>query len=53
MDVARAHGGDAAYLRRVITAPHWPMREQEFDKYYLDAIIVYIESLRPKSEPPR
>jgi mono/diheme cytochrome c family protein len=48
MEIARGHGTDKAYLRKHITDPAWPMRQQLFDEYYLDDIIAYIGSLRPK-----
>ncbi|HVZ92847.1 MAG TPA: c-type cytochrome [Rhizomicrobium sp.] len=47
MDIARTHGTDRAYLRRHIVDPTWPMRQQLFDDYYLDDIILYIRSLDP------
>ena len=49
MKIARDRRKDAAYLRRVITRPHYPMREQSFDQDDLDAIIAYILSLRPRT----
>ncbi len=47
MAIAASHGTDIAYLRKHITEPEWPMREQEFEDNYLRDIIAYIESLRP------
>jgi mono/diheme cytochrome c family protein len=47
MKIARDRRKTAAYLRQVITRPHYPMREQSFDPNDLDAIIAYIQSLRP------
>jgi mono/diheme cytochrome c family protein len=47
MVLARDPRKNATYLRKVITRPHYPMREQSFDKDDLDAIIAYIRSLRP------
>ena len=35
-------------LRQIITRPHYPMREQTFEKDDLDAIVAYILSLRTK-----
>jgi hypothetical protein len=48
MDIANAHGTDIAYLRKHITEPEWPMREQMFEEEYLRDIILYIESLKKK-----
>ena len=47
MEIARSHGADKDYLRKHITDPAWPMRQQLFDEYYLDDIIAYIRSLGP------
>jgi mono/diheme cytochrome c family protein len=52
MDIARGHGTDKTYLRKHITDPTWPMRQQLFDEYYLDDIIAYIRSL-DASVPPK
>jgi mono/diheme cytochrome c family protein len=49
MEIARNHGTNIDFLRKHITQPEWPMREQEFDEYYLQDIIAYIQSLQPKS----
>lgn len=51
MKIARDRRKSPAYLRHVITRPHYPMREQSFDPHDLDAIIAYILSLRPA--PPQ
>jgi hypothetical protein len=51
MDIARSHGTDREYLRKHITDPKWPMRQQLFDDYYLDDIIAYIRSLDPTKSP--
>jgi mono/diheme cytochrome c family protein len=45
VEIARGHGTDKAYLRKHITDPAWPMRQQLFDEYYLDDVIAYIRSL--------
>ena len=47
MKIARDPRKDAAYLRKVITRPHYPMKEQVYDDEDLDGIIAYILSLRP------
>jgi mono/diheme cytochrome c family protein len=52
MKIARDPRKDAAYLRGVITRPHYPMREQSYDKDDLDAIVAYILSLRPRPRSP-
>ncbi|HWA88784.1 MAG TPA: cytochrome c [Rhizomicrobium sp.] len=49
MEIARNHGTDIAYLRKHITEPEWPMREQMFEEQYLRDIIAYIRSLEPKA----
>jgi len=51
MDIAKTHGTDVAYLRKHITEPEWPMREQWLDEEYLRDIILYIQSL--KTQPNR
>jgi len=51
MSIARDPRKNAAYLRKVITRPHYPMREQSYDKDDLEAIIAYIQSLRPRTSP--
>jgi hypothetical protein len=51
MDIAKSHGTDVAYLRKHITEPEWPMREQWLDETYLRDIILYIQSL--KAHPNR
>ena len=48
MEIARTHGTNIEYLRKHITEPEWPMREQMMDDYYLYDIIAYIQSLTPK-----
>jgi mono/diheme cytochrome c family protein len=53
MEIARNHGTNIAFLRKHITQPEWPMREQVFDEYYLQDIIAYIQSLQPKSKPQK
>jgi len=56
MEIARDHGTDKAYLRKHITDPALPMRQQLLDEYYLNDIIAYIRSLdpgRPKPLVPR
>jgi len=50
MEIAAAHGTNVAYLRKHITDPQWPMRQQELDDYYLNDIIAYIGSLAPKAK---
>ena len=52
MEIARNHGTDKAYLRRHITDPAWPMRQQLLDDYYLNDIIAYIRSLDPGRPKP-
>ena len=52
MEIARTHGTDKAYLRRHITDPALPMRQQLLDTYYLDDIIAYIRSLDPGRTKP-
>lgn len=47
MKIARDPRKDAAYLRKVIIRPHYPMKEQVYDDEDLDGIIAYILSLRP------
>lgn len=49
MDIAKNHGTDITYLRKHITEPEWPMREQMFEEQYLRDIIAYIRSLAPKA----
>jgi len=51
MEIAKTHGTDVAYLRKHITEPEWPMREQWLDEEYLRDIILYIQSL--KAHPNR
>ena len=51
MSIARDRHKNAAYLRNVITRPHYPMREQSYDKDDLEAIVAYILSLRPRTGP--
>lgn len=46
MEIAKNHGTDIAYLRKHITEPEWPMREQQFEERYLKDIIAYIQSLQ-------
>jgi mono/diheme cytochrome c family protein len=53
MDIADMHGLDAAYLRKHITEPEWPMREQRMDDEYLGDIILYIQSLRAHRNKPQ
>jgi mono/diheme cytochrome c family protein len=53
MDIASAHGTDVAYLRKHITDPEWPMREQMLDEEYLRDIVVYIQSLKREAHPAR
>lgn len=45
-EIAQRPGRDAEYLRSLIQAPHFPMPEQQFIPEELDAIIVYITSLK-------
>lgn len=52
MEIARNHGTDKAYLRRHITDPALPMRQQLLDQYYLDDIIAYIRTLDPGRTKP-
>jgi len=52
MEIARNHGTDKAYLRKHITDPALPMRQQLLDTYYLDDIIAYIRSLDPSRPKP-
>jgi mono/diheme cytochrome c family protein len=47
MKIASDRQNSAADLQRMITRPHYPMREQAYDKDDLDAIVAYILSLRP------
>jgi len=47
MKIAGNRRKGAAYLRKVIAAPHYPMREQKLDPEDRDALIAYILSLRP------
>ena len=51
MEIANTHGTDVEYLRKHITEPEWPMREQMLDDEYLRDIILYIQSL--KAHPHR
>ena len=44
--IARTHGGDPAYLRKAILTPHYPMREQDWTRADLDAVVAYIQSLQ-------
>jgi mono/diheme cytochrome c family protein len=53
MQIARTHGANIEYLRKHITEPEWPMREQQLDDYYLYDIIAYIQSLAPKPAATR
>ena len=53
MEIARTHGVDVKYLRKHITEPEWPMREQMLDEYYLEDIIAYIGSLKPARKAKR
>src|SRR6185312_11340588 len=53
MEIARTHGVDVKYLRKHITEPEWPMREQMLDEYYLEDIIAYIGSLGPAEKGKR
>lgn len=53
MEIARNHGTDIVYLRKHITEPEWPMREQMFEEQYLRDIIAYIRSLEPKAHRKR
>jgi len=46
MEIAQGHGTDIEYLRKHITEPEWPMREQWLDEEYLRDIILYIGSLK-------
>ncbi len=50
MEIAAKHGTDVGYLRKHITEPEWPMREQDLDEGYLLDIIAYINSLKPKAK---
>jgi len=52
MVIARNHSTDKAYLRRHITDPTLPMRQQLLDQYYLDDIIAYIRTLDPGRTKP-
>ena len=52
MEIARNHGTDKAYLRKHITDPALPMRQQLLDEYYLNDIIAYIRSLDPGRPKP-
>ena len=52
MKIARDRRNTAARLRKVLAAPHYPMREQKLDREDEDAIISYIRSLRT-SRPSR
>ena len=53
MQIARTHGTNIEYLRKHITEPEWPMREQMMDDYYLYDIIAYIQSLAPTPDARR
>jgi cytochrome c len=48
--VAAKPGRDADYLRTVIQAPHYPMREQLFIPEELEQIVTYILSLKATDE---
>ncbi|MEI9931372.1 MAG: c-type cytochrome [Rhizomicrobium sp.] len=48
MEIANMHGTNVEYLRKHITKPEWPMREQWLDEDYLRDIILYIQSLKPR-----
>ena len=48
MEIANKHGTDVEYLRKHITQPEWPMREQWLDEEYLHDIILYIGSLKAR-----
>jgi mono/diheme cytochrome c family protein len=39
---------DAIYLRSVIRLPHYPMKEQDIAPGDLDAVVAYLQSLRPR-----
>lgn len=45
-EIARRPGRDENYLRALIQAPHFPMREQQIIPEELDAIVAYITSLK-------
>jgi mono/diheme cytochrome c family protein len=47
VEIARDPRKDGIYLRAVIRAPHYPMKEQAIDASDLDALVAYIEWLRP------
>ena len=49
MKIARDNRTNATFLRKVITRPHYPMREQSYDRDDLDAIVAYILSLRSRT----
>ena len=49
-EIASKHGKDGDYLRRKITMPTHPMREQSFDERDLRAIIAYLKSLTPSAK---
>ena len=51
MEIAKGHGTDVEYLRKHITEPEWPMREQMLNDEYLRDIILYIQTL--KAHPNR
>jgi len=46
-DIARDPRKDGVYLRGVVRHPHYPMKEQAIEADDLDAVVAYIESLRP------
>jgi hypothetical protein len=48
MKIACDPRNTANHLRQIIKRPHYPMREQTFDKDDLDAIVAYTLSLRSK-----
>jgi mono/diheme cytochrome c family protein len=45
-EIARKHGMDQVYLRKAITDPKHPMREQEWKSSDLDAAVAYFRYLR-------
>jgi mono/diheme cytochrome c family protein len=53
VDIARDPRKDAVYLRAVIRSPHYPMKEQAVEESDLEAVISYIDSLRPAAMPDK
>jgi mono/diheme cytochrome c family protein len=51
--IARDPRKDDVYLRAIIQAPHYPMREQALDERDLASIVAYIDSLRPQRPMPQ